>query len=192
MRVKKISKTINNVKLANRTITIGKEILIIVSVFTVLTFIDLTLAFFVATICITLVLTRRLIFQLNPLSSKEKEIAYEGNILSIPTRVEVFEIKDISSLESLLKYVNILQGITIPPRILIIRCCIVLSPEEFCFIEEVLKILDSGEIMAVFSDLDKTNTDDLRLFGLKGKTRETYVCDNITDALSYASGILNA
>lgn len=190
MRVKKISKAINNVKLANRAITIGKEILIVVSVFTVLTFIDITLAFFVATTCITLVVTRRLIFQLNPLSSKEKEIAYEGNMLSIPMRVEVFEIKDISSLESLLKYVNILQGIAIPPRILIIRCCMVLSPVDFSFIEEVLKILDSREIMAVFSGLDKTNKEDLRLCG-GGKAREIYVCDNITDALSHAAGILN-
>ncbi len=170
---------------------IGKDILIIVFAFLLFAFFNLRMAVLVGTVCTAVLLIRRFAFDLNPLSS-ERKIIYNGKEILIPSKVEVFEVKDSLSFESLLKYVQILQSIAIPPRILIIRFYTIfyLRQMEFHFLNEILKILNSRKIVAVLSDVDESIMSDLERGGIVEKIGLQNIAKNLINALSRTEEIL--
>ena len=146
---------------------IWKDILIIISIFILCTFVSVRTASLVATILTVILLIRRFAFDLNPLAS-EKYVIDNGIKLVIPPHTEIFELNDSSSFESLLKYASFLQSIAIPPKILIIRFCKIsyLRDREFRFLDKILKVFLKRNIIIIFSDVSENIKGDLQRGGI--------------------------
>lgn len=171
---------------------IGKDILIIVFAFLVFAFIDIRLAVLVGTVCTAVLLIRRFAFDLNPLSAKRK-ITYEGQELTIPEKVEIFELKDSASFESLFKYSNILQSIAIPPRVLIIRFELIsyIRKDECYFLSETISTLNKRGIVILLADVNESILGDLKREDIFSNFSEKNVFQNLIMALNKVREIIS-
>ena len=154
-------------------------------VFTVFSFIDIELAFFVAIICIAILLSRRIIVDLNPGFINGHRIYYKGEELKVPTGVDIFNLGNINHLVT---YVGVVRNILAPPRIIIIRFKSKsrISEEEIGKLFQVIKLLEQAKISILFSDVNATVQNQFRQNGISKRVRESNIFFYVKDALEHS------
>lgn len=140
-------------------------------------------------ICIAILLSRRIIVDLNPGFTKGHEIYYKGKKLTIPVGVDIFSLGNV---DSLVTYLGVVRNILAPPRIIIIR-----FKNKFRITEietgklfQIIKLLEQRKISIVFSDVNATVQNQFRQNGISNKVREANMFFCIKDALEHATEVL--
>lgn len=161
--------------------------------FILVSFIDLELAFFVFIISIYMFLTRRIILNLNPGAINRHKIYFKGRELPVPIGVDVFNAGNVSSLENLHSYVEVICKTLIPPRIIIIRINnkSIISRFEIEILDLIIKRLKKHEISIIFSDVNANMQYQLRENGVAEQIGDENVFYYIQDALKRANEVLN-
>jgi MFS superfamily sulfate permease-like transporter len=173
---------------------IKKNIDLIITIFIVilLSFMDIELAMVVGCISFSVILIRRTISFLNKGHARGYEILKNGKTLSIPKRVEIFELVDATSPDKLYKYVNIFRSMVIPPRILVIRFqeSFEISNRSVVLLDVIEKVLSEEKIGILFSEVDDDRKHQLIKMDLMKNVADSNIFKNIDDALTYAKKIL--
>jgi SulP family sulfate permease len=171
-----------------------KEAIFILLLFTATCFISIELAFFVATISGSIMVTRRTLNNLNPNFKKDKNSPFRSIDLSdIQKYLDVFELNGPSSLKSLHKYVAVLGGVISPPKILIIRLSEMfpIQPFELYILSDVVNELIKNEITIIFSDVNAVMLHQLELYGIDQKIGEENIFYYLSDGLKRAKEIIH-
>ena len=98
-----------------------KDCLIIILVFASLYFIDIQLASLVSLVCTAIFLTRRIILTYNPDFVKGHHVKINGKDVTLPRSIDIFNLSNSQSLETLYRYTDVVRGIMAPPEIMIIE-----------------------------------------------------------------------
>jgi len=178
---------------SGKIILTAKDIFIIILIVIAFSFIDLRAALFMGAVITSIILIRRAIKHLNPRHTNGYKILKEGNEISVPQRVEVFELSNSATMGILYKYVEVLRMMTVHPRILIIRFKRILriSPDEAHILGEVIICLSVEKIKIFFSDVDMNLEKQLKKYDLVQKVGEDNIFYTIDDALNRAEKTLN-
>lgn len=166
-----------------------QDLLIGLLIFTILFFIDLQLAFFVSVICISILLCRRIVYDLNPGFIRGHKIYFKGMELNVPDGVDIF---DLGNADYLLRYVEVIRNLLAPPRVLIIRCNkkFSVSQLEISKLYRVIKLLELNRISLVFSDVNATVQNQFRQNGISEMVKEGNIFFYIKDALAKAVEVM--
>jgi MFS superfamily sulfate permease-like transporter len=170
-----------------------KDAIIIAMIFIVCSFIDVLLACFVTAICTSILLTRRVILSLNPGFIRGHKISLKGKTLSVSKGIDVFDLNNSESIESLYKYIEVICNIAIPPKILIIRFSEIFQVKQFelHILNKVIKRFGTNKISIILSDVRANVQHQLRQNGIAQKIGEENIFYYITDALNHANEILH-
>ncbi len=158
---------------------------VVVVVFILSTIIDIQLAIFISVVCAAILIIRKMILGLNPIHGKNKKINYNGKQLTVSSNIEVFELKDYTSFETLCNYAEALRFISKPPATLIIRFSKKSeidksSAEIIC---KVVKRLYKVDVRIVFSDIDVTIFNQLEYYDIIHIIGGGNLFSNIEEAL---------
>jgi MFS superfamily sulfate permease-like transporter len=169
-----------------------KDLFISLMFFTVLLFVDFKLAFFVSVVCMTMLISRRMVLELNPGFIKGHKIYYKNKKLRVPAGVDIFDLDTVLSIDYLLKYVEVIRNIINPPKILIIRFNNILrideSETEILF--QAVQLLERHKISIIFSEVNATVQHQFRQNGISERVKENNIFFYITDAVEHATGVL--
>ena len=170
-----------------------KDTIIIAMIFIFCSFIDVLLACFVTAICTSILLTRRVILNLNPGFIKGHKIKFKEKALSVSKGIDVFDLNNSQSIESLYKYMTVIQSIAVPPKILIIRFSEIFQVKQFelHILNKIIKRFGTNKISIILSDVRANVQYQLMQNGVAQKIGEENIFYYITDALNHANEILH-
>jgi MFS superfamily sulfate permease-like transporter len=170
-----------------------KDVFVIALVFTALYFIDIQLASFVALICTILLLTRRKILDHNPGFILGHHIIHNRKQLKVPKGVDIFDLCEEATMDSLRLYTEVINSILASPRVLVIRLCRISEIEEndLFLLKEIISELQKNNITVVCSDVEKSIRLQFKKSGIDNLIGTENICHNITDALFQAGKFLN-
>lgn len=166
-----------------------KDSFIIILLFGSFYFIDIRTAAFVAVVCTTVLLTRRIILYLNPGFIKDYYINYNEKELTVPKGVDVFDLSKVPSMEYLYKYIEVIRGILMPPRILIIRFSgiIQIKKYELDVLKEVLHRLKKSKITVILSDVEENVRHQFGEYEIENEVGMDHIFYAISDSLTQAN-----
>ena len=169
-----------------------RDVIIILLIFILFSFIDITLASLFSIISTAILLIRRIIFSLNPGFIKGHKIFYEGKEVSVPKSVDVFDLRYPSLMEKLYQYIEVIRSISVPPRILIIRFNGIFQMEkaEFHILNEVINQLSKSKIKIILSDVVTGLEDQLIQKGIAQRIGKKNIFSNISDTMIHAKEVL--
>lgn len=170
-----------------------KDVLLIILIFAVFYLIDLEVAAFIAVMCTSILLMRRIILDYNPgFITGHHFIINEKEVIA-PKGVDVFDLSKVPTMDYLRRYSEIIRTILVPPAVLVIRFCGILQLEEYdlYLLNEITGRLQKSDIAIVFSDVGTNVWLQLKEFGLDQQLGDGNVCDNIDDSLIRADKLLH-
>lgn len=149
---------------------------------------------FIACICISVFLNRRTIRSLNPRHANGEKIFNEGKNLSIPERVEVFELADSLSINKLRQYTSLFGSMAVQPKILVLRLreFSTVTPDNILVLTEVVRALSEDKVEIIFSEVDENIEPRMKKLGLVVNGPDRNIAKNIGDALAQAEEMLVA
>jgi hypothetical protein len=168
-----------------------KDSLIVMLLFSLFAFIDLRTAFSVFFVCISLLLTRRMILYLNPGFIKGHKIYFRGKVLKMPDGVDIFDLGNNSSIDNLYAYAEVIRNILAAPKIIIIRFINKsrMSLLELEKLNRIINRLKVHKIYIIFSDVNVTIQNQFRQHGITDLIREENIFYFIKEALKRADDV---
>ncbi|HWB27649.1 MAG TPA: hypothetical protein VG738_19365 [Chitinophagaceae bacterium] len=165
-----------------------KDGLILLSLFALLSFIDVNTAVFMSIIVTVFLLTRRVMLDYNPAVTTENCIGENKKVLSVPAGVIVFDLSKVPAIESLYRYISLITTLVACPRILVVRCSGIgrMLQEDIAMVRKILYMLKQREVFVIFSDVSDTLRVQLRQLDIENPDREN-IFDNVSDALHKAA-----
>lgn len=171
-----------------------KDAFVIILLFTAFYFIDIGVAVFIGIITAVILLTRRIILAHNPGFIKGHHIYYDGKELTVPKGVDVFDLSNSASINYLYSYIEIIRGILVPPRVLIIRLSgiIHLEENELEILSEAILRLQKSKIIVIFSEPDENILNQFQRYNIERNVGMENILYTIDDALKQANKALRA
>lgn len=162
-----------------------KDSLIIALLFISLCFIDVGVAAYISVITTAILLTRRIILDLNPGVIKGYQIRNSEKELIVPKGVDVFDLSNVPSMEYLYTYIEVIRGILVPPAVIIIRFCGIAHIKEYELdtLKKVLRRLKKSKITVILSDVNENVRNQFGHCEIESEVGIENIFYNISDAL---------
>lgn len=165
-----------------------KDCLIIILVFASLYFIDIQLASLVSLVCTAIFLTRRIILTYNPDFVKGHHVKINGKDVTLPRSIDIFNLSNSQSLETLYRYTDVVRGIMAPPEIMIIEFEEIsyLGQSDVSLLNKTICQLRSANISVIFSGINENVRDQLKETEILTIVGEENIFRCINDAATHA------
>ncbi|MFI5188594.1 MAG: STAS domain-containing protein [Chitinophagales bacterium] len=169
-----------------------KDCLIITLVFVSLYFIDIQLTLLASLVCTVTLLTRRIILTYNPGFAKGHHVQINGEEVTIPKGIDIFNLSKSQSLETLYRYTEVVRGIMAPPEIMIIRFdeIFYMGQSELSILSKTIDHLKNAKISIIFSGINEEVRDQLRGTEILKVVGEENIFRCIKDAVTHAKGMV--
>jgi MFS superfamily sulfate permease-like transporter len=168
---------------------VRKDSLIILLLFAALCFVELSLAVYVGSVSFSILLIRRIMLYYNPGFIKGHHIYAKEKELTVAKEVDVFNLGEVSSIEYLNNYTEVIWSILMPPRIFIIRFSgvFLLRESELDILKKVILRLQTRKIIVILSDIEKNILDHVGWYKIENQVGVDHIFFNIYDALDLAN-----
>jgi MFS superfamily sulfate permease-like transporter len=171
---------------------IFKDLAICILIFSVISFLDFEIAFFISILCFSIMLPRRILTELNPNILKGQNIYFRSKNLTPPKGVDIFDLNSSKSIVDLSKYVDILFNIIVHPRVLIIRFKnkFEMSDYEIVILFQIINQLEKIHVNLILSDVHATLQNKFRENGISEKVNDANIFYYISDAINKSNDFI--